>query len=528
MQLFKRQRLLWLLSIMTIFLLSIWWRWIYLPPHDLNLVTIQSVKPDQVNDLDVVLKRHIRTLQANPALLAQVVRESKEITLTSLFIDQCEVSQGQFRRFASWRALRVPEPARHPRRPEKWEYKSLSAKHKVLGQLAVSAGGLSFFDAWAYCRAAGGRLPTSDEYEALSTGKEKRLYPWGNVFNRTAWRYQDPSLNITVQCGDSPENATPSGIYDLGSSLLEWTVDTDQLGHERPTLMGGNAFNKPSDLHALTFIRRPAPYDFRSQYTGFRCVYPASHQKQLQTVKKMPWGTASTAVKVIGTRYSIGADADSKIANLLRHLESASIQQDLQNFPISPPNLNVQVMRYEVTRAQYNRFLQDPLVYVGLFNHPKHPQHITHTPNDWDNQKQALDKPVTQITWWSAWAYAKWLGGQLPTAQLWQALAGRKVTVFPYGNSYEPLRSVDRLYKSLHSVQASKDITPDGIAGFGGNVAEWTNTSILRGNAFTIVIKGGSYLMPSEGTQVAQSGEAVPDYANEDVGFRVVFPAKNR
>ncbi len=505
----------------VIFLLAfIWWRWVYLPPAALDLQQVNIERANISHPLDKVIQEHTRFLQGSRALLRQFARSPETISLPTLRVDRCEVSQGQFRRFAHWRAIATQPPPAHRWQPQEWVYKSQTEDHKILGQLDTPAGGLSFFDAWAYCRASGGRLPSSEEFEAISAGTEKRLYPWGDHFNTSGGRYRDPVLNIPRACGNYPETATPEGVEDIGTSLLEWTT----LG-EQPVLMGGNAYHRPSRLQSLNLIRRSAPADFRSQFTGFRCVYEGLQTPVSQ--QPLPWGGNTGIVPIPAGKYTIGPHEKAKIPALLGHLQDNQAAA-LKEFPIEDSSIRLQVMRYEVTRQLYARFLLDPLVIAGFYNHPKQPQSISHKPENWQQQKQAPQHPVTRITWWSAWAFARWVGGRLPTANEWQALAGARLTRFPYGNDYRPQVAIDRHHdhaggKTLE-VTASRDQSLHAIFGLSGNVAEWTGTSILRGNAYTLIIKGGNFRLPAEGGQVNQSGEAPPNYSSDDVGFRVVFP----
>ncbi|MGI9230028.1 MAG: formylglycine-generating enzyme family protein [Gammaproteobacteria bacterium] len=522
-----------LLCITLLLLAGIWWRWIWLPPADLMLVSVDIDLHEQEQEhlLDKLLRKNVAFISSSPSLLAQLRRQAETVRVPDLLVDACEVNQGQFRRFAHWRAAQVDPPTAHWATPPDWDFSSQTQDHKMLGQLDVAAGGLSFHDAWAYCNAAGGRLPAAAEFEAIASGAEHRLYPWGDSFDNSAWPSGDPSLNIARECGLFPSTDTPQGIHDLGSSLLEWTSDETGL----PVLMGGNAWHRPRRLQALNFIRRTAAADFRSAYTGFRCVYELPLPAGV-TQLTLPWGASGTVVGVSGGERNIGPPSGSRIVPLLRALKDEKIGV-LKHLPLLPASLNIQVMKHEVSRKLYARFLRDPLVRLGFFDHAKQPSYIRHEPDNWAQQQQQPEHPVTRVSWWSAWAFARWAGGELPSAEQWQILAGVGLQRFPYGNDYERGRAVDRNYskgktesepeniQQSAAVTASTDDSPHGIIGFGGNVAEWTSTSILRGNAFTLVIKGGSYLMPAAGSQVVQTSEAVPDYRSEDLGFRLVFPA---
>ena len=518
----SQNRVIALILFIVITLALVWWRWVYLSPQQLDLITVvETDQPAVVSPMDEVLKKHINLLTHTQTLLQQFKRPSESITLKPLWIDRCEVTQRDFRQFATWRAAQVIPPNAHPATPQRWAYKSQSENHRILGQLSMPAGGLSFLDGWAYCHAAGGRLPSSQEFEAISAGKEQRLYPWGNILVDDAWPYKDPSLNVAQVCGSHPATDTPEGIHDLGNNVLEWTTNNDQA-----VLMGGNAYHRPLALNAINLIRRSAPVDFRSQYTGFRCVYDRTQQANLDSLP-LPWGSQPKIASIDASTLTIGPPKSAKIPALLLHLKDDQLKS-IQNFSIIPTRLNLKVMRYEVTVASYTKFLRDPLVRFGFYNHPQQPVNMAHEPIRWDTQQQNPSHPVTNITWWNAWSFAKWVGGRLPTAPEWTALAGAHSTRFPYGNQYQPLASVDRnridsQWQSLEVI-ASNDDSKHAIKGFAGNVAEWTSTSLLRGNAFTLVIKGGSFFMPEEGGEIGQSGEAPPNYKNADLGFRVVFP----
>ncbi|MGI9250256.1 MAG: formylglycine-generating enzyme family protein [Pseudohongiellaceae bacterium] len=534
----NNKRVVILVSISLLTLAAIWWRWVWLPPSDLVLIPVQIDLPQREHPLDTVLRDHASFIGSSPALLAQFRRPAETFFMAGLQVDACEVTQGEFRLFANWRATQINPPEVHRATPEDWEFKSQTENHQLLGQLDVAAGGLSFYDAWAYCHAGGGRLPTAAEFEAIASGNEQRLYAWGDEFDDSAWPNIDPSLNIAKQCAEFPTSDTPQGVHEFGSSLLEWVTDEAGL----PLLMGGNAWHRPRRLHALNFIRRPTAADFRSPYTGFRCVYNRQPPADLTQVP-LPWGEVKEAVPIIGGQYTIGPPQDSRIVPLLQALRDESIGV-LKYLPLVPTELDIRVMKHEVSRELYARFLRDPLVRLGFFNHPNQPSHIHHEPDNWAEQRQQPSYPVTRVSWWSAWSFARWAGGELPTAEQWQILAGASLERFPYGNEYVEGRAVDRNYpqeeeasevadetsgealneRQSIAVTASTDDSAHGIIGFGGNVAEWTSTSVLRGNAFTLVIKGGSYLMPAEGSQIVQTSEAVPDYRAEDLGFRLVFP----
>lgn len=517
-----------LLIIVIVGLLAfVWWRWLELRPKHLDVISISDYAPSISHPLDNLLSKYINTIANSPQLIAQFMRKEQNVNYGGFAIGRCEVNQKDFRQFASWRALNIDTTNEtklykpHPKRPQKWTYSSQTEKHKILGQLSTPLGGVSFFDAWQYCADGGGRLPSADEFEAISGGSS-RLYPWGNEFNADPWQYQDPVLNIASKCNAYANTASINGIYDLGSNVSEWAED-----NEYAVLVGGNAYNRPYKLHTLNLIRRRAAFDFRSQYTGFRCIYP--NTSATKTTITLPWGATHSLQFIAKTRANIGVATSAKIPALLDYLNQDQLKS-LSALALSDKKHSLKIMRYEVSVALYEQFLADPLVRLGFYNHNKQPNNISHKPKDWQQQKTSTGKPITNISWWSAWSFANWLGGRLPSAAEWEALATARLTLFPYGNSYQAFKTPHHQGSNsqLDNAIDSSDDSKHHIRGLSGNASEWTNTSVLTGSGFAVVIKGGSYLMPTQSARNDQISQAPPAYTSSDLGFRVVFDAKDR
>jgi gamma-glutamyl hercynylcysteine S-oxide synthase len=90
--------------------------------------------------------------------------------------------------------------------------------------------GISWYEAEAYARFAGKRLPTEAEWERAatgpaSTGGQKRRFSWGDAPPSPALCNFDNNHWGTTPVGSFPEGASAEGCLDMTGNVWEWTAD---------------------------------------------------------------------------------------------------------------------------------------------------------------------------------------------------------------------------------------------------------------------------------------------------------------
>lgn len=128
---------------------------------------------------------------------------------------------------------------------------------------------VSYFDAEAYCKAIGGRLPTMEEWVKAAAGTDGRAYPWGNEFQATAANTSEAGKNKTVPVGSFANGKSPYGVLDMSGNVWEWVNSWDE-GKQYRYLMGGSYFENAGRCTTTSKLSS-IPEDMHL-YSGFRCA----------------------------------------------------------------------------------------------------------------------------------------------------------------------------------------------------------------------------------------------------------------
>jgi len=198
-------------------------------------------------------------------------RPEHNVTVKSFYVDTYEVTRDQYEKFIA---------ATNHRQPPDWV-----SGHYPSGTARWPVTGVDWYDADAYAKWAGKRLPTEEEWEYAARGTKGFRYPWGNDWTPGSANANNASQGLADV--DKFKGASPFGVVGMVGNAWEWTASklTAYPGarippqdHDLRVIRGGSW--QSDQTSATTTYRWGWPASGGSDYknTGFRCVKDVSPQ----------------------------------------------------------------------------------------------------------------------------------------------------------------------------------------------------------------------------------------------------------
>jgi len=144
--------------------------------------------------------------------------------------------------------------------------------------------GVSWFEARAFARWAGLRLPAEEEWEKAARGPARNAYPWGPKFDAKLCNTAESGIRETTPVQRYRKGASQYGVFDMSGNVLEWTSSAykpypgfegknPHFGELYRVLRGGAwCFKAKAAEVTVRHFLRP---ELRLDYAGFRCAADA-------------------------------------------------------------------------------------------------------------------------------------------------------------------------------------------------------------------------------------------------------------
>ena len=248
---------------------------------------------------------------------ADEVEERKEtgsiqVPVNAVFLDRYPVTNQQFQHFVdaggyadmglwyeeSWAAMLDFVDTTGDAGPAFWvagSYQEGFGNHPVVG--------VSWYEAMAYARWVGKRLPSDPEWVkagawpiAVGGGApQQRHFPWGDTFDAMRAATWECGLQSTAEVSKFPSGVSPGGVYHLIGNVWEWMYDDFEMWQsqakscEGETLLKsirGGAFDTYFECQLTCQFSSGESFLSRKRNIGFRCALRACDLATVETGKE--------------------------------------------------------------------------------------------------------------------------------------------------------------------------------------------------------------------------------------------------
>jgi formylglycine-generating enzyme required for sulfatase activity/DNA-binding NarL/FixJ family response regulator len=247
-----------------------------------------------------------------------IYQDGEKVNLPEFWIDKYEVTIAQYAEFLNYLEDNPAEATKfdHPDQPKgkshvpkEWAdmdldppfpgYYTRAVKYRRHRNANLDVNcpvfNLDWYDAYAYAKWKGRRLPTEQEWEKAARGTDGQKYPWGNDANEKnanlGFDHQpDPKTGGEKDGFDywSPVDAigrdrSPFDVMGMAGNVSEWTgslgEDPQMAGNKLPVIRGGNYKVANPEDYAVTKRWLVRTEFGQGEATGFRTASDTAPSK---------------------------------------------------------------------------------------------------------------------------------------------------------------------------------------------------------------------------------------------------------
>lgn len=234
-----------------------------------------------------------------------IYQKNDKVKLPQFWISKHEITIGQYAQFLDALNKGDSTAYNHPLQPKtksnhepaKWKatYAAARSGASAKGEsltLNTPVTQVDWWDAYAYAKWSGQRLPTEQEWEKAARGEKGFHYPWGNKPIPSAANLGDDysanpktrggridGYNLWAPINRTTQDISPYGVCDMAGNVSEWTAGETHDGEwpfhpdfidiKVPVVRGGH-FGIKSNDQLLTDRRFPESANEVTLGRGFR------------------------------------------------------------------------------------------------------------------------------------------------------------------------------------------------------------------------------------------------------------------
>lgn len=211
---------------------------------------------------------------------AFVYKRNSRAHLPLYYMDTHEVTNREYARFLEDIAKAGARRHEHAGQPaEKKDHVPLDWDKLSRGRPDHPVVGVDWYDAYAYARWCGKRLPTEREWEKAARGRSGSKYPWGDSWKNDVCNSR-PAVVISrsnlpssvVAVGRFTRGNSPYGCADMAGNVREWTqTELKARSPQDLAVVRGGSYKDPA-ASCSTTSRLMLSKLTRDDATGFRCA----------------------------------------------------------------------------------------------------------------------------------------------------------------------------------------------------------------------------------------------------------------